>query len=131
MALMHFQHKKIGKRTHGPRAATMAINYITRFEKLDREAAAEAVSYNARDSAASVVLAGRMPDGKNEAARWLEARADEDRIDARICDTFIMALPRELTREQHIELIRDWCETVTQGKAAYFAAIHDKTQGRR
>ncbi|MGO9983759.1 MAG: MobA/MobL family protein [Rhodomicrobium sp.] len=126
MALMHFQHKKIGKRTHGPRAATMAINYITRFEKPDREAAAEAVSYNARDSAASVILAGRMPSEKNEAARWLEARAAEDRIDARICDTFIMALPRELTREQHQELVRDWCETVTQGKAAYFAAIHDK-----
>lgn len=125
---MHFQHKKIGKRTHGPRAATMAINYITRYEKQDREAGAEAVSYNARESAASVILAGRMPLDRNEAARWLEERAAEDRIDARICDTFIMALPRELTREQHAELIRDWCETVTQGKAAYFAAIHDKNK---
>ena len=61
MALMHFQHKKIGKRTHGPRAATMAINYITRYEKQDREAGAEAVNDSARESAASVILAGRMP----------------------------------------------------------------------
>ena len=88
--------------------------------------AEEAIAYNTRDSAASVVLAGRMPTERSAASRFLEQAAAQDRSNARICDTFIMALPRELTREQNTELLRDWCETVTKGKAAYYAAIHDK-----
>ena len=150
MALMHFQHKSMGKSTHAKRSATAAVFYITR----DGEAVAasvndrgqrvlstgkdlatgreqfspaeEAIAYNTRDSAASVVLAGRMPSERAAASRFLEQAAAYDRSNARICDTFIMALPRELTREQNTDLLRDWCETITHGKAAYYAAIHDK-----
>jgi len=149
MALMHFQHKSIGKSTHAKRAATASIFYITRDGEAlmvatddkgqrvatsgkdlttgrDVEASAEALGYNARDSAASITMAGRMPEDRNAAASWFEAHAKHDRSNARIADTFIMALPLELTKPQRVELLRDWCETVTQGKAAYFAAIHDK-----
>lgn len=156
MAIMHFQHKSMGKTTHKSRMATSAVFYITR----DMEAAqlgrdedgqpvlatgrdmdtgretflaseeghgpGEAVSYNARESAASVVIAGRMPADRPGACAFLEKGAAEDRKNARVCDTFIIGLPRELDKDQRVALLRDWCETVTKGKAAYFAAIHDK-----
>lgn len=147
----HFVHKSIGKATHSKQAASGNVFYITRDDEVyaiakaagengrdviagerdirgfgEASAAQEAVGYNARDSAASVIMAGRMPEDRTEAARWLDQRAAADRANGRVADTFIMSLPRELSREQNAELVRDWCETATKGKAAYFAAIHDK-----
>lgn len=131
MALMHFQHKHIGKSTHAARVASSNVHYITRMEEAGpergaRSQQAEAVDYHTRTSAAGWVGAARMPEEKNAAARWLDAAAADDRANARVCDTFIVALPRELSKEQRIELVRDWCEDATKGKAAWFAAIHDK-----
>ena len=40
MALMHFQHKSMGKSTHAKRSATAAVFYITR----DGEAVAASVA---------------------------------------------------------------------------------------
>jgi hypothetical protein len=43
----------------------------------------------------------------------------------------MLALPRELTSDQRAELVTAFAETVTEGRAAWFAAFHDKGKDQR
>ena len=57
---------------------------------------------------------------------WLTAERAEKRKDAQLARDIIAALPRELTTEQNIALVRDWVATnfVSKGMVADFA-IHE------
>lgn len=92
--------------------------------------AAAHVRYIARSSAASHVMSARMPDDPRAAMRWLRKEERADRINARVADKFVIALPRELTLRQNIALVADFAESLTRSRAPWIAAIHAKGKDR-
>lgn len=82
------------------------------------------IRYIMRRGAVSHHMAARMPDTSREAIRWLRAEERGDRKNARIADKLVLALPRELTPQQRVDLVRDFAERLTRGRASWFAAIH-------
>ena len=88
--------------------------------------AAAHVGYICRKEAASHTMAERMPEGKVRAMRWLRAVERADRVNARVADKLVIALPRELTQQQQITLVWAFSEKLTQGKASWFASIPGK-----
>lgn len=106
MAIYSLHLCSIGKTTHAARTAGAHIRYITRPE------------------AHAALLAGRMPGERNAARRWLDREERQDRKNARVIDKLTAALPRELDPLQRRRLVTVFAERVTQGKASWFAAIH-------
>ena len=106
MAIYSLHLRSIGKTTHAPRTAGAHIRYITRPE------------------ARADLLAGRMPPERNAARRWLDREERQDRKNARVIDKITAALPRELDVWQRRMLVTVFAERVTQGRASWFAAIH-------
>jgi hypothetical protein len=92
--------------------------------------AAAHVRYIARPGAASHVMAARMPENKGRAQRWLRAAEKADRKNARVADKLVIALPKELTLEQNIALVRTFADTLTKGRASWFSAIHARGKDR-
>lgn len=92
--------------------------------------AAAHLGYIVRKEAASHTMAERMPEGKGSAMRWLRAEERADRVNARVADKLVIALPRELTLQQQITLIWSFAERLTQGRASWFASIHAKGKDR-
>lgn len=106
VAIYSLHLRSIGKTTHAPRTAGAHIRYITRPE------------------ARADLLAGRMPPERNAARRWLDREERQDRKNARVIDKITAALPRELNVQQRRMLVAVFAERVTQGRAAWLAAIH-------
>ena len=67
---------------------------------------------------------------RDRATLWNAVDAAEEKSTAQTARRIIMALPKELTREQNIELIRNYCQTsfVDCGMIADFA-VHDDEEG--
>lgn len=105
MAIYSLHLRSIGKTTHAPRTAGAHIRYIT------------------RPNAHADLLAARMPIERNAVRRWLDREERQDRKNARIIDKITVALPRELDALKRRSLITAFAERVTQGRAAWFAAI--------
>ena len=109
MALYSLNHSHIGKTTQArPHTAAAHIKYITRNQDC------------------TAVLAQHMPDGSVAARRWIREQEDADRKNARIIDKIMLALPLELTPAQNHALVREFAEQLTEGRACWFAAFHDK-----
>jgi RNase H-fold protein (predicted Holliday junction resolvase) len=109
MAIFSLNHKHIGKvGQKQPYTAAAHVRYIT------------------RSKACSRVMAERMPEDAKQAQKWFCFQEDIDRKNARMCDKVMLALPKELTATQQHELVRDFAESITQGRAPWFAAFHDK-----
>ena len=106
VAIYSLHLRSIGKTTHAPRTAGAHLRYITRPE------------------ARADLLAGRMPTERNAARRWLDREERRDRKNARVIDKITVALPRELDPSQRRMLVAVFAERVTQGRAAWLAAIH-------
>ena len=66
----------------------------------------------------------------DRATLWNAVDAPETKSTAQTARRIIMALPKELTQEQNIELIRNYCQTsfVDRGMIADFA-VHDDEEG--
>ncbi|NMQ21427.1 hypothetical protein E4P82_20790, partial [Candidatus Competibacter phosphatis] len=64
------------------------------------------------------------PIERYAARRWLDREERRDRQNARVIDKLTVALPRELDPLQRRGLVMAFAERVTQGRAAWFAAIH-------
>jgi hypothetical protein len=108
MAIYSLSHNPIGKSTQrDPYTASAHIAYITRARALQQ------------------LEACRMPDNGEDAAAWLKQAEDRDRKNARVVDKIMLALPRELSPEQRVELVRAFAEELTQGKASWLAAFHE------
>ncbi|WP_050385853.1 MobA/MobL family protein [Bradyrhizobium pachyrhizi] len=110
MAIFSLHHSPIGKSTQAqPYTAAAHINYIT------------------RKRAMSLMQKARLP-GQNprEVAEYLKACEDKDRKNARVIDKVMLALPKELNQTERIGLVREFAEHVTQGRAPWLAAFHDK-----
>ena len=106
VAIYSLHLRSIGKTTHAPRTAGAHIRYITRPE------------------ARADLLAARMPTERNAARRWLDREERRDRKNARVIDKITAALPIELDALQRRMLVMVFTERVTQGRAAWLAAIH-------
>ena len=109
MAIYSLNHKSIGKATQ-ERAFTAAAH----------------IRYISRTNACRAFLGNRLPSEPGKAQRWMKVEEASDRKNARICEKVMIALPRELNAAQRVELVRDFAERVTQGKAPWLAAVHDK-----
>jgi len=106
VAIYSLHLRSVGKTTHAPRTAGAHLRYIT------------------RPKARADLLAGRMPTERHAARRWLDREERRDRQNARVIDKLTVALPRELGALQRRGLVTAFAERVTQGRAAWFAAIH-------
>lgn len=84
------------------------------------------LKYITRTTAATCVLAARMPTGRREALTWLRREEREDRKNARIIDKVMVALPRELTVGQQQALVTAFAEKLSRGRASWLAAFHTK-----
>ena len=110
MAIYSLNHRPVGKSTQKqPYTAAAHIAYITRSRALHQ------------------LMAARMPDTAEAAEAWLKAEEDRDRANARVVDKVMLALPRELTPEQRVELVRAFAEEVTQATCSWLAAFHDNS----
>ena len=109
-SLPHFTHSAIGKTTHKRGFAYDHVNYIT------------------REDACSKILAGNMPASREDGARaYFEREAYKDGIaaNARIADTFVIALPIELSKGQRHEAVASFMDKIGKGRIAWLAAFHD------
>lgn len=115
MAIYSLHHSPIGKSTQAqPYTAAAHINYITRRRAMS-------LMQKAR-------LPGQTP---REVAEYLKACEDQDRKNGRVIDKVMLALPKELNRTQRVKLVRGFAEHVTQGRAPWLAAFHDKGKDAR
>lgn len=110
MAIYSLHHTPVGKSTQAqPFTAAAHVGYIT------------------RKRAMRAMEKARMPgDTPRQIAAHLRECEVSDRKNARVIDKVMLALPRELNAAQRVELVRDFAEHVTRGRAAWLAAFHDK-----
>lgn len=109
VAIFSLRHTPIGRSTQAqPFTAGTHVKYIT------------------RPQAARQVMAERMPAKPGPAASYLKRAEMADRVNARVADKVMLALPKELSQQQRVQLVRDFANDVTRGKAPWIAAIHDR-----
>jgi len=109
MAIYSLSHSPIGRSTHAAGTAGAHIHYITR-------------------EGAQSDHAERLPEGiesdRASVKGWIDREEMADRANARVVDKLMVALPKELDREQRLELVREYCDKLTQERTPYYAAIH-------
>jgi hypothetical protein len=110
MAIYSLTHRHLGKshKDYKPGVARAHANYIT------------------RESSCRKVLGARAPTDRQILKAWLDREERDDRKNARIIDKLVIALPLELSKDQQEALITAFCEQVTEGRASWVAAIHDR-----
>lgn len=108
MAIYSLHHNAIGKTSHAPRTAGSHIRYM------------------GREDARPEILTDHMPADVAAARSWVDRYERESRANARVADTLMVALPRELGEHQRAELVRRYMDELGKGEIPYFAAIHQK-----
>lgn len=109
MAIYSLHHSSIGKATQEePYTAAAHITYITRERAMSRSAGA------------------RVPGGNGKARDFLVEHEQTLRKNGRVADKLMLALPRELKADERLSLIEAFAEEVTDGRATWFAAFHEK-----
>lgn len=109
VAIYSLNHKPIGKSTQErPYTASAHVLYITRAKALGR------------------LDGARIPVDREGARRFLRRAEDASRQNGRVADKVMLALPKELNAQQRAELVRGFAEAITDGRASWLAAHHDK-----
>ena len=106
IAIYSLNLSSVGRTTHAARTAGAHVRYI------------------ARASAAPLIQSARMPAAPAAARAWLDREEQADRKNARVIDKIIMALPRELGREDWRRLVEAFADDLTAGQASWLSAIH-------
>lgn len=106
MAIPLLKHHPVGKTTHTPGYATSAVRYVM------------------RQSAGNHIYSEHMPRQYHAAQRFVDAREANSRKNARVIDRFHLALPRELSPEQGIELTREFGRRLGEGRAPFLISVH-------
>lgn len=106
----------------------MAVFYLQHAgkgkAKYDRQGIINHGRYVMRQNARSYMAARHAPDDYGQVLGWLGRLYDESRSNARVVDTLIVNLPRELTPAEHANLLRDYLDAVTLGRAPYVFVMH-------
>ena len=108
MAVYVLKVGRVGRSTHAAGTAAAHARYIT------------------RRNAASAVLSEHIPQGYRAVQAWLNEQETNDRKNARVIEKIMAVLPRELHPLQQRKLLRDYCLSITKGRAPWLVAIHDK-----
>lgn len=106
MAIYSLNLKSIGRTTHAAGTAGAHVLYI------------------ARPDAQPQLVSEHMPTDPNAARAFLNRGELADRKNARVADKVRLALPRELTPEQRMQLVQDFAQDLTGGRVPWFAGIH-------
>jgi ATP-dependent exoDNAse (exonuclease V) alpha subunit len=96
------------------RSATAAIAYRT-AEKIIDERTNQLHDYTKKQGVVheEILLPPNSPDWANDREKlWNAAEAAEKRKDARVAREYEVAIPKELTKEQGIELVRDFGKVI-------------------
>lgn len=108
LAIFSLHHSSIGKTTQAaPGTAAAHVDYITRegaLTQLDGEG---------------------IPTRKKAAMAFLLKNEQVLRANGRVADKLLLALPRELTSQQRRELVRNFAQAISEGKAPWLAAFHE------
>lgn len=106
MAIYSLNLKSIGRMTHAAGTAGAHVLYI------------------ARPDAKAELVSEHMPTDPNAARAFLNRGELADRKNARVADKVRIALPRELSPEQRMQLVQDFARDLTGGRVPWFAGIH-------
>jgi len=106
MAIYSLNLKSIGRTTHAAGTAGAHVLYI------------------ARPDAQAELAAAHMPVDPNAARAFLNRGELADRKNARVADKVRIALPRELTPEQRMQLVQEFARDLTGDRVPWFAGIH-------
>jgi hypothetical protein len=112
MAIFSCAVSTVGRSTHAAGTAGAHLRYIGRAD------------------AATTIEAAHMPSDPQAARTWMDAQEREARKNARLCSKIRVALPRELSREQNADLMREFVMQLTGGRVPRFYAIHDRGKDR-
>lgn len=115
MALFSFRHSV---KTFSPKCES-----ASRIAQTGQTAAH--LRYITRPAAAGAVIRQRLDHTTDTRQAQAAEQAAQGRR-GRVCERFIVALPVEASREQRLELAQAFAEALTQEKAGYILAIHDK-----
>lgn len=101
-------HSTVGKSTHASGTAGAHEEYVEDEEKC------------------SILFGEHMPTMRGGSARrWLDEQEAKDRKNARVIDKFRLALPRELSHAQNVELVKSFMEELGGGTVPWIAGFHD------
>jgi len=114
MALFSFRHST--------KTFSLKREVVIREAKSGQTAAH--LRYITRPKAARVVLRQRVEVTDGQTARTAEATAKKRK--GRVAERFIIALPVEATAAQREALANAFAEKLTDGKAGFIVAVHDK-----
>jgi relaxase-like protein len=107
MAIPLLKHSHISRKSQAPGTAAAHIRYIT------------------RQSATVLVYSERMPRQYHAAQRFMDTREQGIRKDGRVCDKFIIAVPREMKQEEACDVIRKFGQRLTKGRAPFLFTLQD------
>lgn len=114
MAIYHFKTTPISRGSG--HSATAKAAYICR-DKIKDETTGKTHKYNSEKMRADLVYSEIYFKGaKLDITRselWNKAEKAENRKDSRVGREFLLALPKEFTKEQNIELVRGFCFDLT------------------
>lgn len=133
MAIYSFNHATFAKGQGGKdtyaaarNAAYNAREAATRIEPeftQDGSAGSNA-AYNVRHEVTHAVRAFGMPADAESVETWFREQEAGERKNARMSDRFIAALPRELTPEQCVTVVEEWCQRVTGNRVPWHFGLH-------
>ncbi len=107
MAIAYFAHRHVGKSTQPkPYRAVEHARYIM------------------RKSALHHVFSEGMPRQYHAVQRWLQDQEDSIRKNGRVCDKFIIAIPREFSPKEAEAVLRSYGRRIGKGKAPFLVALH-------
>lgn len=106
----------------------MAVFYLQHTGKgkaaYDRQGIVNHGRYVLRKSARGLMETRHAPEDYGQVLGWLGRLYDESRANARVIDTLIVNLPRELNQTEQAQLLRTYLDLVTKGRTPYLFVIH-------
>ena len=112
MAIYRFSLKH-GSRDDG-KSGGGHVRYILRTERYE---------YGAHEL--TYTESGNMPDWASDPTEFWDAADAYERVNAQVYSEFEIALPRELTDDQRLRLVKEFVKTEIGEKHPYTLAIHD------
>jgi MobA/MobL family len=129
MAIYHFSAQVISR---GKGQSAIASAAYRSGERLQDERTGETKYYKRQVQPETMILSpSHAPEWvQNRERLWNEVEASETRVNSRLAREINIALPRELSKEQQTELIRDYAQTqfVDQGMIADIAIHRDDSE---
>jgi hypothetical protein len=108
MAIYSCSLSSVGRTTHAAGTAGAHLRYVT------------------REGAEPIVQAHVIPLDPVQARTWMDREEHAARANARLIDKLRVAIPRELSKDERVQLVRDFVSGITQGRVPWLFAIHQE-----